>query len=69
MQIMTIARNLREMSAEQLQFQLDEAQKALFDLRCKAASEKLETPSLVRRARREIARIKTVLRLQELAKV
>ncbi len=43
---MTSARSLREMSAEQLQFQLDEAQKVLFDLRCKAASEKWKLPVL-----------------------
>lgn len=65
---MTKARQLREMTSEQLEFQLAESKKNLFDLRCRAASEKLETPSLVRRSRQEIARIKTILHLRELGK-
>jgi large subunit ribosomal protein L29 len=65
---MSKARELREIATEQLEFQLAEAQKSLFDLRCKAASEKLEIPSLIRRSRREIARIKTVLHLRDLVK-
>ena len=57
---MTKATHLREMSSEQLQFSLDEAQKELFRLRFQAATEKLDAPSNLRKLRREIARIYTI---------
>ena len=58
---------LREMSSEQLQFQLKEVQQQLFKLRFQAATEKLDAPSNLRKYRREIARIQTILRQRELA--
>lgn len=57
---MTKATHLREMSADQLQFTLTEAQKELFRLRFQAATEKLDAPSNLRKLRREIARIYTL---------
>ena len=57
---MTKANHLREMSGEQLQFSLLEAQKELFRLRFQAATEKLDAPSSLRKLRREIARIYTI---------
>ena len=57
---MTKALQLREMSKEQLQFTLTEAQKELFRLRFQAATEKLDAPSNLRKLRREIARIYTI---------
>jgi len=59
---MTKATHLREMSSEQLQFSLHEAQKELFRLRFQAATEKLDAPSSLRKLRREIARINTLQR-------
>jgi large subunit ribosomal protein L29 len=59
---MTKATHLREMSNEQLQFSLDQAQKELFRLRFQAATEKLDAPSNLRKLRREIARIYTLQR-------
>lgn len=58
---------LREQSAEQLEFLVHQSQEELFRLRCQAATEKLDRPSQLRQLRREIARIKTVLRQRELA--
>ena len=43
-----------------------EAQKHLFDLRTQAVTEKLEDPTQLRKTKRAIARIKTVLRQREL---
>ena len=63
---MTKPAQLREMSAEQLQFQLREVQQDLFKLRFQSATEKLDAPSNLRKFRREIARILTVLREREL---
>jgi large subunit ribosomal protein L29 len=57
---MTKATHLREMSPEQLEFTLTEAQKELFRLRFQAATEKLNAPSNLRKLRREIARIFTL---------
>ena len=58
---------LREMSSEQLQFQLAEVKQQLFQLRFQSATEKLDAPSNLRKFRREIARINTILRQRELA--
>jgi large subunit ribosomal protein L29 len=57
---------LREMSSEQLTFQLREEQQKLFKLRFQSATEKLDAPSNLRKFRREIARIQTILRQREL---
>ena len=55
----------RNMSPEELANTLKGVQKNLFDLRFQSATDRLETPSQIRKARREIARIKTVQRLRE----
>ncbi|MFO0880790.1 MAG: 50S ribosomal protein L29 [Gemmataceae bacterium] len=57
---------LRAMSADQLDLTLKDTIKHLFQLRIQSATERLETPSEIRKARRDIARIKTVQREREL---
>jgi large subunit ribosomal protein L29 len=52
---------LREMSREQLELTLAETADGLFRLRLQAQTERLDAPSELRRHRRLIARIKTVL--------
>jgi len=64
---MSKASEFREMNQEQLTFALKQTQKDLFDLRFQAATEKLDAPSRMKRLRREIARIKTLLREKEIA--
>jgi len=64
---MSKASELREMNEEQLSFSLKEAQKDLFELRFQSATEKLDAPSRLKQYRREIARIKTLLREKQLA--
>ncbi|HBH50975.1 MAG TPA: 50S ribosomal protein L29 [Planctomycetaceae bacterium] len=64
---MTKATELREMSDEQLEFSLIEAQDQWFRLRVQSTTEKLDVPSNIQKTRREIARIKTVLRERALA--
>jgi large subunit ribosomal protein L29 len=56
------ANQLREMTDENLQLSLTETQKELFHLRFQATTDKLQTPSNIRRLRRSIARIKTIQR-------
>jgi large subunit ribosomal protein L29 len=63
---MTKPAQLREMSSEQLEFQMREVQQQLFHLRFESATEKLDAPSNLRKFRREIARIKTIVRQREL---
>lgn len=58
---------LREKSTEQLEFSIREAQEQLFRLRFQSATEKLDRPSQLRELRREVARIKTILRQRETA--
>ena len=50
----------RVMSGEQLGLTLLEVEKHLFKLRFQSATDRLETPSEICKARRDIARIKTV---------
>jgi large subunit ribosomal protein L29 len=57
---------MRELSDHDLEGQLKETIKNLFQMRCQSATEKLETPSQLKKARREIARIKTLQRQREL---
>ena len=56
------AKELRDMSDEQLQLTLKEACERLFRLRLQAQTERLDAPSELRHHRRLVARIKTVQR-------
>jgi large subunit ribosomal protein L29 len=57
---MTKASELREMSDEQLLLTLKEAAEGLFKMRIQAQTERLSAQSDVRKARRLIARVKTI---------
>ena len=57
---------VRQLSDEELQAELERLRRHVFDLRSQAVTEKLEDPSLLTRARRDIARILTVMRQREL---
>ncbi len=59
-------KQLREMSRDDLNGHLTDLEKRLFELRSQAVTEKLENTKAVINARRDIARIKTLLREQEL---
>jgi large subunit ribosomal protein L29 len=61
------AAEYREMSDDQLAHSLQEQQKHLFHLRFQSATERLETPSEIRKAKRDIARIRTLRRERQLA--
>ncbi len=55
------AKQLIEMSVDELQMTLQDHEKRLFELRSQAVTEKLENSKAIINARRDIARIKTVL--------
>lgn len=53
---------IREMKTEELHAELDRVRRHLFDLRAQSVTEKLENPFQLTQARRDIARILTILR-------
>ena len=57
----------RGMSDDQLALSLKEVEKNLFHLRFQSATERLETPSEIRKAKRDLARILTIQRERQLA--
>ena len=57
---------LRELSDEQMELQLKETVKNLFHLRFQSATDRLETPSEIQVAKREVARLHTIKREREL---
>jgi large subunit ribosomal protein L29 len=57
---------IRELSSAELNEKLEESKKELFNLRFQLAINQLENPMRVRAVRKDIAKIKTVLRELEL---
>ena len=55
-------RDLREMSTAELQARLHELGDELFHLRIRRATSQLPNPMKVRETRRDVARVRTVLR-------
>ncbi len=56
----------REMSHDELSEKLEQSQRQLFELHSQAVTEKLENSRAVRNLKRDIARIKTVIRETEI---
>ncbi len=59
-------KEIREKETGHLKEELVEKRKNLFDLRSQAVTEKLEDPSQLRKTRKEIAQMQTILRQREL---
>ena len=59
-------KEIREKETGHLKEELVEKRKHLFDLRSQAVTEKLEDPSQLRKTRKEIAQMQTILRQREL---
>ncbi|MFN8652788.1 MAG: 50S ribosomal protein L29 [Gemmatimonadales bacterium] len=64
----TTKTNWHELSVDDLKAKLEELTKERFNLRFRSATESIENPMRFRSLRRDIARIKTVLRAKELGK-
>jgi large subunit ribosomal protein L29 len=60
-------KELRDKNVEDLRREISEKQRHLFDLRSQAVTEKLEDPTQIGKTRKEIARIKTIIRERETA--
>jgi large subunit ribosomal protein L29 len=61
-------KELREKDTEALRHELAERRRHLFDLRSQAVTEKLEDPSQLRKTRKDITRILTLLGQREAEK-
>jgi large subunit ribosomal protein L29 len=58
--------NYKEMADDELKKKLDELVKGLFNLRFRKVTDVVENPAQFKKDRRNIARIKTVMREREL---
>ena len=61
------AKELHELTIEELNAKVKELSEELFNLRFRHAIGQLENPSSLKNCRKDIARVKTVLREKELA--
>jgi large subunit ribosomal protein L29 len=60
------AAEIRDLNDEEIREQIGQAEEELFRLRFRSATQQLENPSLIRSLRRDVARLKTILRQREL---
>lgn len=58
--------DLRKLSDKELNDKIIETKRSLFDLRLKQSTGNLEKPSLLRELRKDVAKMKTILREREL---
>jgi large subunit ribosomal protein L29 len=61
------AADIRDLSSEEIGDQITQAKEELFRLRFRSATQQLESPALIKGLRRDIARLKTILRERELS--
>ena len=62
-------KKMRDMSELELNVELKKMKQELFNLRFQHATGQLENPVQMRELRKDIARVKTIIREKELAKV
>jgi large subunit ribosomal protein L29 len=58
--------DIRDLGSEEILEQIGQAEEELFRLRFRSATQELESPALIRALRRDIARMRTILRQREL---
>ena len=61
------ANEVRKMSGEELQTKLQDLKKDLFNLRLHHATNQLDNPIRIAEVKKDIARVKTIIREQQLA--
>ncbi len=62
------SKEIRELSTEEQQTKLKDLKEELFNLRFQLAINQLENPTRIKAVKKDIARISTILREDELAK-
>jgi len=60
------ANEIRKMSSEDLNNKVNELKNELFNLRFRLATGQLDNPSSIKNVKRDIARVKTIIREREL---
>lgn len=60
------AKEIRDIGTEELIHKRGELREAIFNLRLKRATSRLESPMKLREAKRDLARVETILREREL---
>ena len=63
------ASEIREMNPDELAGEMETIERRLFDIRTQAVTEKLEDPTQLRKIKRDIARVKTVIHERELEQI
>ena len=61
------ANEVRKMSGEELKTKLQDLKKDLFNLRLQHATNQLDNPIRIAEVKKDIARVKTIIREQQLA--
>ena len=59
--------DLRKLNYAELQEQLDESKEELFNLRFQVVTNQLDNTARIKQVRRNVARVKTMMREQEIA--
>jgi large subunit ribosomal protein L29 len=59
------AKEIRDLNVEQLKQQIISKEEELFNLKIQLSTKQLENPMKIREARRQVARLRTILREQE----
>ena len=61
------ATDIRDMTTEEIETKIAESQEELFRLRFRSATQQIENPALIKTLRRDVARMRTILRERELS--
>ena len=54
------ADEIRDLTDDEIETRIEQAQEELFRLRFRSATQQLENPSLIKKLRRDVARMKTI---------
>ena len=65
---MTKPADIRDLTTDEIREQITQKQEELFRLRFRSATQQLENPALIKSLRRDVARMRTILREREMAK-
>lgn len=58
---------IRDLTDDEIKSRISDAQEELFRLRFRSATQQIENPSLIKSLRRDVARMRTILRQREMA--
>ena len=61
------ATDIRDLTDDEIRTRISESQEELFRLRFRSATQQIENPALIKSLRRDVARLRTILRERELS--